>query len=172
MAGLMDLSNTNRRELLAASLMAALLSGNADASPIDPAQTIVRLPADLPFVKAPGNPDHSVEDIKLYSDPTEPGLYLILARWWPGYMSSPHFYATDRLCVVLSGTWWVNSGPDFDPANCVPAPAGSFVHRVAHTPHFDGVIKSAAEPATIAICGIGPVNYTLVNKDLKSPIKL
>ncbi len=39
-------------------------------------------------------------------------------------MSAPHTYATDRLSVVLSGTWWVNSGADFDPANAVPVPAG------------------------------------------------
>src|SRR6266446_427115 len=26
-----------------------------------------------------------------------------------------HSYATDRLSLVLSGTWWVNSGADFDP---------------------------------------------------------
>src|SRR5947209_7600466 len=40
------------------------------------------------------------------------------------YMSAPHTYATDRLSLVLSGTWWVNSGADFDPDNTVPVPAG------------------------------------------------
>jgi hypothetical protein len=61
----------------------------------------------------------------------------------------------------LSGTWWCNSGADFDPASCVPAPAGSHVRRVTGTPHYDGVIRGNAEPAIIAICGIGPVNYKL-----------
>jgi hypothetical protein len=65
--------------------------------------------------------------------------------------------------MVLSGTWWCNSGNDFAPASCVPAPAGSFVRRVAGTPHYDGVIRSHNEPAIIAICGIGPVNYKLVD---------
>ena len=37
---------------------------------------------------------------------------------------APHSYATDRRCLVLSGTWWVNSGADFDPNDTVPAPAG------------------------------------------------
>jgi hypothetical protein len=40
---------------------------------------------------------------------------------------------------------------------------GSFVRRVAGTPHYDGVIRSHNEPAIIAICGIGPVNYKLVD---------
>jgi hypothetical protein len=78
-------------------------------------------------------------------------------------MSAPHSYSTDRLCVVVSGTWWVNSGADFDPPSCVPAPAGSFVRRVAGTPHYDGVVRSGSEPAVIAICGMGPVNQKLID---------
>jgi len=45
----------------------------------------------------------------------------------------------------------------------VPVPAGSHVRRVAGTPHYDGVIRGHPEPAVIAICGIGPVNYKLVD---------
>jgi hypothetical protein len=52
-------------------------------------------------------------------------------------MSAPHFYSTDRYCMVLSGIWWCNSGADFDPASCVPVPAGSYVRRVALTHHYD-----------------------------------
>jgi len=56
----------------------------------------------------------------LTGDPTAAGLYYTLVRWWPGYMSAPHTYTSDRFCVVVSGTWWCNSGGDFDPASCVP----------------------------------------------------
>jgi hypothetical protein len=83
-------------------------------------------------------------------------------KWYPGYMSAPHSYATDRLSLVLSGTWWVNSGTDFDPDNSVPVPAGGFVRRVAGTPHYDGVKASALEPALIALFGIAPVQLQLV----------
>jgi len=69
----------------------------------------------------------------------------------------------DRLRVVVSGTWWVNSGADFDPARCTPVPAGSFVRRVAHTPHYDGAIATAAEPVVIAICGIAPVDMRYID---------
>ena len=60
----------------------------------------------------------------LYGGLDKPGPYLVLMKWYPGYMSAPHTYATDRLSLVLSGTWWVNSGADFDPDNTVPIPAG------------------------------------------------
>jgi hypothetical protein len=35
------------------------------------------------------------------------------------------------------------------------------MRRVASTPHYDGVIRGHDEPAVIAICGIGPVNFSL-----------
>jgi hypothetical protein len=106
-------------------------------------------------------PPESVESCPLIGRTTEPSLYCTLIRWHPGYMSAPHFYSTDRYCMVLSGTWWCNSGADFDPASCVPVQAGSYVRRVALTPHYDGVIRGHNEPAVIAICGIGPINFKL-----------
>ena len=154
-----------RRDLLLTSLLAARPSGQrrAAASPLNPAQTIIKLPDALQWETQPSFPQGSADSCPLTGDSTAPGLYFVLIRWHPGYMSAPHTYTTDRYCVVVSGSWWVNSGADFDPASCVPAPAGSFVHRVAGTPHYDGVIRSQNEPAVIAICGIGPVNFALAD---------
>jgi hypothetical protein len=153
---------SDRRALLLVPLLAALAS-KAEASPLNPAQTIIRPPADHRWIPNKGYPERSVDMCPLSGDTNQPGLYYTLVRWWPGYMSAPHTYTTDRLCVVVSGTWWCNSGADFDPAACVPVQAGSFVHRVATTPHYDGVIRGHPEPAIIAICGIGPVNYALTD---------
>jgi hypothetical protein len=147
-----------RRDLMLAPLLAALLPAIARASPLDPAETIVLLPANIPWKERPDYPRNSVISAPLFGSRTGSGLYYELIKWFPGYMSAPHTYVTDRLCVVVSGTWWVNSGADFDPAHCVPVPAGGFVHRVAHTPHYDGVVADGREPAVIAICGIAPVD--------------
>ena len=76
-------------------------------------------------------------------------------NWYPGYFSAPHFYATDRLSRA--------SGPDFDPTNTVPVPAGSFVRRIAHAPHYDGAMKAACEPAVIALFGLDAVQGALVD---------
>lgn len=149
-----------RRDVLLAPLLAALplaLAGGAQASPRDPAQTMFTLPADIAWKTRAGWPKDSVASADLFGSITEAGLYFTLIRWYPGYMSAPHSYVTDRLCVVLSGTWWINSGADFDPARCEAVPAGTFIRRVAHTPHYDGVIAGGAEPVEIAICGMGPV---------------
>jgi hypothetical protein len=155
--------HASRRDLLLTSLMAALPLGisGAAASPLNPEQTIIKPPEALQWQTLPPFPPGSVDNVALAGQTTAPGLYYTLVRWHPGYMSAPHFYSTDRYCMVLSGVWWCNSGADFDPAACVPVPAGSYVRRVALTPHYDGVIKSHNEPVVIAICGIGPVNFTL-----------
>jgi hypothetical protein len=115
--------DTSRRDMLLASLLAtlpAMVVSEAVASPINPAQTIIQPPADHHWVSNKNYPERSVDMCPLAGSLTEPGLYLTLVRWWPGYMSAPHTYVTDRLCVVVSGTWWCNSGDDFDPASCVP----------------------------------------------------
>jgi hypothetical protein len=54
----------------------------------------------------------------LYGGLDAPGPYLALINGYPSYVSGPHLYAIDRLSLVLSGMWWVNSGTDSDPAAC------------------------------------------------------
>jgi hypothetical protein len=155
-----------RRALLLGSLIAGLplaAATSAQAGRLDPAETAITLPDAIRFVAWSGAPAHSGEMATLYGGLDKPGPYLVLMKWYPGYMSAPHSYATDRLSLVLSGTWWVNSGPDFDPDRTVPVPAGGFVRRVAHTPHYDGVKRDGKEPAIIALFGIAPVELTLVD---------
>ena len=104
---------TTRRELLIApllaSLPAALLARPAQAAP-DPSMTLTKLPQQIAWQHAPGNPENSVENAPLFGKSSEPGLYYNLTRWYPGFMSGPHWYETDRYCVVeWSGT--INEGP-------------------------------------------------------------
>jgi hypothetical protein len=162
--GVLDAAST-RRTLLLAPLFAALpvsLSSNpAQASKIDPSQTVITMPDEIKWNTWGNVPSHVVEMAMLFGGLDKPGPYLVLVKWYPGFMSAPHTYVSDRLSYVVSGTWWVNSGPDFDPDNTIPVPAGGFVHRIAHTPHYDGVKKDGKEPAIIAIYGNAPVNIEL-----------
>jgi len=147
-----------RRQLLLAPLPLAVLATAAQASKINPSETAITLPNEISWVAWSGLPPHSGEMATLYGGLDKPGPYLVLMKWYPGYMSAPHSYATDRLSLVLSGTWWVNSGADFDPDATVPVPAGGFIRRVARTPHYDGVKKSAEVPAVIALSESRPSN--------------
>src|SRR5205085_624787 len=69
-----------------------------------------------------------VQNAVLVGDPAKPGFYAVMTKWLKGnHFSRPHFHPNDRYITVLQGTWWVGSGPKFDPANTTPMPAGSFV---------------------------------------------
>ena len=82
----------SRRDLLMTSLMAALPLGvtGAAASPLNPEQTIIKLPDALQWKTLPPFPPGSVDTCALTGETTAPGLYYTLVRWHPGYMSAPH----------------------------------------------------------------------------------
>jgi hypothetical protein len=81
-----------------------------------------------------------------------------MTKWLAGnHFSRPHFHPNDRFITVLSGTWWVGSGPDFDPNTSVPIPAGSFVTHFGKQVHWDGAKDT---DAVLLIVGEGPATTT------------
>ncbi len=160
-------ADTTRRELFVAPLLAAafatLNGALVEAAGVDPAMTMITPPDKIPWRPLYNFPAGAAESAPMFGKLSEPGPYFVLIRWNPGYMSAPHWYETDRLCVVLSGTWWCASGEDFAPEATVPVTPGSFVRRIARTPHYDGVKKTDAAPAIIAISGLGPITYHLTD---------
>lgn len=93
----------------------------------------------------------------LVGDPSKPGLYVILVKWEPHKMSHPHFHPNDRYVTVISGTWWVGTGPKFDPASTVPLRPGTFVKHTAKEIHYDG---AKDEETILEIVGMGPATST------------
>jgi len=150
-----------------AGLLLEFASGEAQAGPIDPNQTFVVQPNEIQFKPWQGLPAGSGEMAMMYGDLNKPGPYLVLMKWNPSWFSAPHSYRTDRICVVVSGTWWVNSGEDFTPVQAVPVQAGGFVLRHARTWHYDGVPAEGKEPVIVAVFGIGQVDIQLA--DPKQP---
>ena len=160
---------TGRRDLLFAPLLAALAASSGShvsrAAGVDPTMTQIKPPDQIPWQVHYGYPPDVAEEAPLCGSIGDPGQYFVLVRWHPGHMSAPHYYDTDRLCIVLSGTWYVASGADFVPEEAVPVRPGSFVRRIANTVHYDGVKRGAAEPAVVAITGIGPIHAHLIEPD-------
>ena len=91
----------------------------------------------------------------VYGDPTKPGPYAVLIKWKAGNMSRPHYHERDRFFVVVSGTWWVGTGPKFDPEGTKPMVAGSYVAHYANGIHYDGAKEA---DTIIALHGVGPVS--------------
>ena len=157
----------SRRDLIGGPLFASLFGGlaatAAQAAGVDPTMTVITPPDKIPWKPLYNLPPGAARSATMFGKISDPGQYFVLIQWNPGYMSAPHWYETDRLCVVLSGTWWCASGADFAPEATVPVKPGSFVRRVARTPHYDGVKRTDKEPAIIAISGIGPITFHLTD---------
>ena len=171
-----DMESNRRTLLMAAPLLLAALGAGDKADTIgdirlapppqsgpDPAETFVQPFEQIGFQPWGNLPAHSGEMGKLYGDFDKPGPYLVMMRWNPGWFSAPHTYATDRIQVVVFGTWFVNSGNEFQPQDALPVGPGGFVKRTARTPHYDGVPANQADPAVIAVFGVGPVEQKLID---------
>lgn len=137
----------------AGSLGSAEPRGPAKAADIDPADITYKQPNQITWTGNPGVSQTAV----LLGDPSKPGLYIELVKWFPHNMSRPHFHPNDRYITVVSGTWWVGSGTKYDPDSTVPMPPGSFVTDLAGKPHYDG---AKDEAAVIEIVGQGPATST------------
>ena len=103
------------------------------------------------------NPAGTNESAVLFGDPSKPGPYVMRLKWLSGNMSRPHFHPNDRFFVVISGTWWMGTGPKFDPASTVPVPAGSYVIHYANKIHYDGAKDGEV---VIQVWGMGPATST------------
>jgi hypothetical protein len=134
----------------------ATTPGASPAAELNPAAVTYKLPDQIPWgpVNAAGG-----QQAVVLGDPTKPGFYMVYNRWTKGnHFSRPHSHPNDRFIVVLQGTWWVGSGPNFDPANgSVPMPAGSFVTHYANQVHWDG---AKDEDTILLIMGEGPATST------------
>ena len=121
------------------SALVALVN-KARAGAINSRETFVVQPNDVRFEPWQGLPSASGEMAMLYGNLNEAGPYLVLMKWNPGCFSAPDNYRTDRIYVVVSGTWWVNSGADF----YAPAGRPRFGWRVCAAPRPDLALRRRA----------------------------
>jgi hypothetical protein len=131
-----------------------MVLGSAAAADLDPKAINIQLPKDIKWVRSANG---GAESVTLVGDPSKPGLYVVLQKWLPHNNSRPHFHPNDRYITVISGTWWVNTGPKYDPDGMKPVPAGSFVTHPGKQIHYDGA-KDAE--CILEIVGIGPATST------------
>src|SRR6476469_604625 len=152
---MMNIANRFWRILLLPIALIAM-SGIGLAAELNPAAVVYQLPDQIKW----SEPDaRGVQNAVLVGDPSKPGFYAVLTKWLKGnHFSRPHFHPNDRFIQVVSGTWWVGTGPKFDPASLtVPMPAGSFVTHCAKGVHWDG---AKDEDAVLLIMGEGPATAT------------
>src|SRR5215467_2342698 len=146
---------TMRRAVRFAVVMILLVGfSSVKAAELDPKAINIQLPKEIKWVKQQGG---GAEVATLVGDPSKPGLYIVLQKWLPHNNSRPHFHPNDRFITVLSGTWWVNTGPKYDMEHAKPVPAGSYVVHYGKEIHYDG---AKDEECLLQIVGMGPATNT------------
>ncbi|HVZ61929.1 MAG TPA: cupin domain-containing protein [Terriglobales bacterium] len=142
--------------LLAGLTIVALLTiGSLKAAELDSKALVYKLPSQLNWVESKNGQSQAI----LWGDPSKPGPYGVLAKWSPHHNSHPHFHPHDRFIHVISGTWWVATGSNYNLDSMVPVPAGSFVTHFANGIHYDG---AKDEEVMLEIVGDGPATSTQV----------
>jgi quercetin dioxygenase-like cupin family protein len=127
----------------------------ADAAELNPAAIKYQKPDQIKW-SAPSAAGS--QNAVMTGDPSKPGLYVVFNKWLKGnHFSRPHSHPNDRLITVTGGTWWVGSGPTFDPDHSVAMKAGTFVTHFGKQTHWDG---AKDEDATLVIFGDGPGTST------------
>ena len=143
------------RRVIRLTTVAVLLIGlgSVKAADLDPKAISIQLPKDIKWVASPSGSEQAI----LFGDPSKPGLYIVLTKWNPHKNSRPHSHPNDRYITVLKGTWWVNTGANYDPDGMKPVPAGSYVVHYGKQIHYDG---AKDEEVVLQIVGMGPANST------------
>lgn len=146
---------TRQLPILMAVLAVFAIFPSRAADP-DPKVMSVTLPDKIDWKKGAG-----ADTAILAGDPSKPGIYVELVRWHAGNMSRPHTHPNARYITVLSGTWWLGWGPNYDPDSTYPAKAGTFVVHHPNELHYDG---AKDEDCVIYIVGEGPANSAPAGK--------
>lgn len=95
----------------------------------------------------------------LIGDPTRPGLYTVRVAIAAHTQVRPHSHRDNRSVTVVSGTWHMGYGTQFDAKALKDLPPGSLYTEPAGQPHF---AQTTDEPVVIWVTGYGPSDTTFV----------
>ena len=139
--------------MLALGIATVVSLGTVKATDLNPAALMYKLPDQITWKTTPSGASEAV----VRGEPSMPGPYIILVKWYAHHMSHPHFHPNDRFIYVISGNWWVGTGTKFDPDNTVALPPGSFVTHFGKQVHYDGAKDG---DVLLEIVGEGPATST------------
>jgi uncharacterized RmlC-like cupin family protein len=151
-----------RRIFGAVSLLAipfvsiSMISNSLGASsPADAPVAMQRLtPPEIASIAAASPPSATgVQMTNLIGDPAKPGLYTVRVSIAAHTEARPHSHRDNRSVMVISGTWHMGYGTQFDAKTLKDLPPGSLYTEPAGQPHF---AQTTDEPVVILVTGYGP----------------
>ena len=124
-------------------------------------QHIVLNPADLKWGDAPPGLPAGAKLAVLAGDPNKKGLFTVRLQTPAGYKVPPHTHPTAEHITVISGTFDIGTGDEFDEATGKELGAGGYMVMPAGMKHY------AWTPAEtiIQIDGMGPFVIRYANPE-------
>ena len=159
-----------RRFLFVVSILALLLvvvaqQGPAEDPPVivdtPPDEELIFTPGDVAWQPGPGSFEEGSEFAILEGDPSGPGLFTLRIRMPDGFRISPHWHPGVERVTVLSGTFRMGHGEEFDPEATIPLGPGSYFSMPPEMTHF-AVTEGETE---VQLSSIGPWMIHYVNPD-------
>jgi quercetin dioxygenase-like cupin family protein len=144
------------------ALTAGTVSAQDAAAPAAaaPTHTIV-LPAGIQWGAPPPVFEKGMSFAVISGDPGKEGLYVVRAKLPAGYKINPHWHPTDEHVTVLSGTFAIGMGENFDAKTMTKLGVGGYVMLPAQMRHY----AMATTAAVIQVHGMGPFALTYVHPE-------
>jgi quercetin dioxygenase-like cupin family protein len=142
--------------------IALTLSASAFAlTPLAPHGFIQVLPDEIQWMQGPTLPKGG-EVAVVYGDTRKAAPYTTRVKLPADYRIEPHTHPDERLYTVISGTFYVGFGDQFDPDRLIAFSPGSAFVVPANASHFHWT-KSGA--SVVQISGMGPTRTEFLPYD-------
>ena len=122
-------------------------------------------PAEFEFPQH-GNPGTGssgvggIETVVLKGDPAKAGVYTIMLRVPAHTKIAAHSHQDDRIATVISGTWHIGYGEQFEEGKLKALPPGSFYTEPPAEAHF---AETGDDAVVVQITGFGPSSTDYVD---------
>ena len=123
---------------------------------------IMVAPEDIKWGPSPPFLPPGGQCVTIEGDPQTPNaLFTIRSKLPDNYKIPAHFHPTDEHITVISGTFKMGLGKQFEEKSMRAMAAGSFMVMPKDTPHF----ASTSGETIVQVHAIGPMIFTYVNPE-------
>ena len=155
-----------KRNLLLALLMAVLLGCSGRmillAAHMNAAEKNAFTPDAIPYGPAPAFVPAGAQLAVLEGNPgAASGDYTVRLKMPDGYRIAPHWHPNRENVTIISGTFKVGMGDQFDESKMGAFPAGSFAYLDPTMHHY----AMASGEVVVQVHGISPLQFNYVNSD-------
>lgn len=151
-----------RTALVAAGLACVAGLGLAMGASATGSEKNAFTPAEIPWGPAPAFVAPGAQLAVLEGNPmAASGDYTIRLKMPAGYRIAPHWHPKRENVTVISGTFKVGMGDDFDESKMGSFPVGSFAYLDPAMHHY----AMASGPAVVQVHGEAPLQFNYVHAE-------